>query len=92
MPVASFFKALRRRDFFHLRPILAFVRVARMQQFFVPFRFVAQEQQPFRIRVEPANGINIFRKTKFRERAVGRAVAGELRQHAERFVERDEHA
>ena len=87
----QFAQASARRDFFNLRPILAFVRVARVQQFFVPLRFVAQEQQPFGIRVQPADGINVFWKTKFRERAVGRAVAGELRQHAERFVKRDEH-
>ena len=75
--------------------------MARMQQFFIPFGFVTQKQQALRIRVEPANGPDVFRKTKFRERAVGRAarlrraparqIAGELRQHAERFIECDEH-
>ena len=67
------------------------MRVARMQQAFVPFRFVAKQQQALRIRVKPANRINIFRKTKFRQRTVWRAVASELRQDAERFVKGDEH-
>ena len=73
-----------------------------MQQLFVPRRFIAQKQQPFGIRIEPANRPDIFRKAKFRQRpvrrtarrarALARQVAGELRQHAEWFVERDEHA
>ena len=71
----QFFQTFRRRNFFHLRPILALVRVARMQQAFVPLRFVAQQQQALGIRVEPANGINIFRETEFRQRAVGRPSA-----------------
>ena len=55
-------------------------------------RPLAQQQQPFGVRVQPADGIDIFRKIKFRQRAVGRPVAGKLRQHAKGFVKRDEHA
>jgi hypothetical protein len=80
-----------RGNLFHLRPVFAFVRVARVQERFVPLRLVAQQQQPLGICVQPADGIDIFRKAKLRERAVGRTVAGELRQHAVGFVKRDQH-
>ena len=36
------FQGFRRRSSFDLRPIFPFVRVARMQQLFVQFRFIAQ--------------------------------------------------
>jgi len=91
-PRFQFLQTFRRRDFFHLRPILPLMRVTRMQQLFVPRRFITQQQQSFGIRVEPADGINVFRKTEFRQRAIRRAIAGELRQHAEWFVECDEHS
>jgi hypothetical protein len=87
----QFLQTFRRGNVFNLCPILALVCVARMQQAFVPCRFIAQEQQTFGIGIEPANGINIFRKIKFRQRAVGRVVISELRKHAERFVERNKH-
>ena len=90
-PLFQLLQTFRRRNSFDLRPILALMRVARMQQFFIPFCVIAQKQQTFGIRIEPANRPDIFRKIKFRQRAIFRAVAGELRQHAERFVECDEH-
>jgi len=62
-----------------------------VQQQSVEGRLVAQQQQPFRIRVQPSDGIDARRKTEFRQRPVGRAVAGESRQDAVRFVERDKH-
>jgi hypothetical protein len=84
-------QTFRRRNLFDLRPILARVRVARMQQTFVPRRFIAQKQQTFGIYIEPSNRINIFWKIKFRQRAIFRAVARELRKHAKRFVKSEEH-
>ena len=63
----------------------------RMEQSLIQLCFVAQQQQPFGIRIEPANGVNIFRETKFGERAVWRAVRRELRKDAVRFVKCDEH-
>ena len=102
--VFELFQNFRCGNIFNLRPILAFVGVAGMQQAFVPFRLVAQEQQALGIRVQPANRINVFRKTEFRQRAVGRPVgplprrsgsvrAGgrKLRNDAIRFVESNEH-
>ena len=88
---SQFFQGFARGNFFNLRPILALVRVARMQEFFIPLRLVAQQQQAFGIRIEPADGIDIFWKIKVRQRTVWRAVARELRQHAVRFVECNEH-
>lgn len=90
-PVLQFVQRDARGNAFHLCPIFAFVGVARVQEFFIPFRLIAQQQQTFRIRVQPANGIHIFGKAKFRQRTVRRAVAGELRQHAVGLVKGDQH-
>jgi hypothetical protein len=49
---------------FHLRPVFAFVGVTRFEQAGVPFGLIAQQQQAFGIRIEPAKGINILGKTK----------------------------
>ena len=65
--------------------------VARVQELFIPLGFIAQEEQALGIGVEAADGIDIARKTEFRQRAVGRAVTGELAKHPVRFVEGDEH-
>ena len=82
---------LGRGQVFHLRPILALVGVARVQQEFVPVRLVAQEQQSLGIRVEPTDGVDVGKKAEFRQRPVRRTVAGELLEDAVRFVEGDEH-
>lgn len=84
-------KRLRGRDALHLRPVRAAMAVLRMQQALVQFGFVAQQQQSFGVRVETANRIDIFWKTKLCKRAIGRTVRRELRKHAVGFVERDEH-
>ena len=84
-------QCLARRDPLHLRPVLAGMRVARMQQPLVPGRLVAQQQQSLGVRIQPPNGIDIGGKAEVRQRAVRRAVPGELRQDAEWFVEGDEH-
>jgi hypothetical protein len=53
--------------------------MARVKQQIIQGPFVAQQQQSLRIRIQPADGMNAGRKIKFRQRPVGRAVAGELR-------------
>jgi hypothetical protein len=58
-PAFQFFQIFPRGNFFNLCPILALVRVAWMQQAFVPCRFVAQKQQSFGIGIEPANRVFI---------------------------------
>jgi hypothetical protein len=75
---SQFLQGFERWNFFHLRPILTLVGVARMQQALVQRRFIAQQQQTFRIRVEPSDGINIIWKAKLGERAVRRVVIREL--------------
>lgn len=77
----------RRWNEFDLRPVFAFVRVARMKQALIQASLITQQQQTFRIRIEPANRIDVLRKTKFRERAMRGAVRRELRENAMRFVE-----
>jgi len=65
---------------------------ARMEQQRVQGRFITQQEQPLRIGVQAADGINARRKTEFRQRPIGRAIAGKLRQHAVGFVKCNEHA
>ena len=43
--------------------------VLRVEQAFVQFRFVTQQQQPFTVRVEPADWIKARRKTELGQRA-----------------------
>lgn len=85
----AMFKSLqffRRRNPFNLDPILALMCAAGMQEFLIQVRFIAQEEQPFRIGIEPADGPDIFRKSELCKSAVFGAVTGKLRQHAERLV------
>ena len=63
----------------------------RLQKPGVEVPFIGQEEQPFGIGIEAADGINAGGKAEFRQRPVGRAVAGEPGQDAKRFVEGDEH-
>jgi hypothetical protein len=50
--------------------VFPFVRVGWVKQPAIQFRFVAQQQKPFRIGIQPADRINVFRKTKLFERAM----------------------
>jgi phosphoglycolate phosphatase len=67
------------------------MRLLRVKQFLIQLRFVTEQQESLRIRVEPANRVYIFRKSKFRQRAVRRTIRRELRNHSVGFIERDEH-
>jgi hypothetical protein len=62
-----------------------------MEQALVQLRFVAQQQKPFGVGVEPANGINVLRETKIGQRALAWMVRRELGQDAIWFVESNEH-
>src|SRR3954463_12787460 len=59
-----------------LRVILALVSMARMKQSFVQLWFVAQQQKPLGIRIQPAYGINLLPKIELPERAISRSVFG----------------
>ena len=63
-------QTIGRRDSFHLRPVFALVSMTGMKQSLIQFSLIAQQKQPFGIGVQPANRINGFWKTKFRERTV----------------------
>lgn len=78
-------------DFFDLGPVFAFVGVTGMQELLVPAGFVAEEQQALGVGIQAADGIDVFGELKFGEGTVGRAVAGELGQHAVGFVKGNEH-
>lgn len=77
---------------FDLGKILARMTALGVEQLRVQPGFVAEEQKSLRIGIEPAQGINVFRKLKFRERPPRRARRGrELREDAVRFVKREQH-
>src|SRR6185436_16992934 len=76
-------------DAFYVRPICARVTAPRMKQPLVQFRFIAQEQQTFRVRVEPADGVNALRETEIGQRPIRRTVQRELREDIVRLVECD---
>ena|SRR5436190_3999102 len=56
---------------FYLRPILALVRMSRLKKQLIELRFIAQQQQAFRVRVQSADRITLFRETKISEWTVG---------------------
>lgn len=84
-------QGLGSRNPFNLRPVLAFVCPPGQEQLRVQFRFVAQQEQAFRIGVEPADGIHILGKPEVGQRTIGRAIGRELREDGVRFVEGNEH-
>jgi len=63
--------------------------VLRVEQEFVQFRFITEQEQTFAVGVEPANRINARRKTELRQRAEIRSVARELRNDTIGLVEGD---
>jgi len=74
-----------------LRPVNSLMRAARMEQFLIQSGFVAEQEQSFRIGVEPSERIHPLGKVESGQRAVARPVVSELRNHSEWFVEGDEH-
>jgi len=50
-----------------VRPVFPYMRAIGMKQPRIPLRLVAQEQQPFAIRIESADWIHIFWKAEFGE-------------------------
>src|SRR5207249_2078796 len=52
------------RNSFDLRPVLALVSVQWVQEPLVQVRLIAQEEQPFGICIQPADRIDLSRKTE----------------------------
>src|SRR3989442_14890838 len=65
--------------------------MARVQQFFIPLRLIAQEQQAFAVGIQPAQRVNAGWQAEFAQRSVRGAVGSELRNDAEGFVESEQH-
>jgi hypothetical protein len=87
----EFAQGFRGRNPFDLDPILALVRVTRVQQLLVEIWFITEEQETFRVGVETTNGIDFCRKPEFCQSTIGRAVGCKLGEDAIRFVERNKH-
>jgi hypothetical protein len=63
--------------------------MSRMQEPLVQFRFVTQQKQSFRVRIQSSDGINFFRKAEIRQRPLTGVFTRELRNYAEWFVKGD---
>ena len=53
--------------------------------------FIAKEKQAFGVRIQPPQGVNIFREIKFSQSLVRRSVWGELGKNAVRLVKSEQH-
>jgi hypothetical protein len=62
-----------------------------MQESVIQCGFIAEQQQPFTFRIEPADRIHAWRKPELRERPMTGAIRRELRENAVGFVEGEEH-
>lgn len=67
------------------------MRVPGIEQAIIPLRLIAQQEQPFRVAVQPADGIGARRKVKFREDTVRWVLLRELGEHTEGFVKGEDH-
>lgn len=76
---------------FHLHLIGPRVSCGRIQKPMIEARLVPKEQQTLRIKVQPPNGINSFRKTKLCQRSLARLVRCKLAKHTIGFVKGDQH-
>ena len=79
------------RDSLHLHPVFSFVSVSGFQKPCVPFGLIAEQQQAFRIRVQPTNRIHVLWKAEFRQWTIPRTIGRELRQHTVWFVKSNQH-
>lgn len=75
---------------FDLGPVFALVGIARMEQSLVERGFIAEQQEPFGIGIEPADGIDGLGEAESSERPVGRAIGGKPGEDAVRFIKGDE--
>ena len=62
-----------------------------VEQPLVQRRFVAQQQESFRLRIQPPDRVDLARELELVQRPVWRTIWRKLRKHAKRFVEGDEH-
>jgi hypothetical protein len=62
-----------------------------LEQLGVQRRLIAQEQKPFGIRIQAADGVNARGELKFRQRAVARSVRGEPGKHPVWLMEGNQH-
>jgi hypothetical protein len=67
------------------------VGIFRVQETCVEAGFVAEEEETFRVSIEPTQRIDVFRKAKFREGTVRGAIGSELGEDSVRFMEGDQH-
>ena len=78
-------------DALDLSPVDPGMPLLRVKQAGVERGLVAEQQQPFAVRIEPTNGVNPGRETEFREQPVGRTIRRELGKNPVGFVEREQH-
>ena len=64
------------RHTFNLHPVLASMRMLGVEQTRVEARFIAEQQQSFRVGIESADRINVSRQSEVRERPPARSRLG----------------
>ena len=89
--LGEFLKGVRGRDPLHLGPVGTGVPFFRVKQSAVQAGFIAEQKHAFGVGIQPAQGINVFRKPKFSEGSVGRSVRGKSAEHPVGLVKGKQH-
>lgn len=90
-PCTELEQALRRGEPLDLRPVFAFMSMARMQQLLVKCGFIAEQEQAFRVGIQAANRINIPGEAELGQSAIGGTIRREAGKDAAGFVEGEKH-
>ena len=90
--LGKFFQGIGGRDSFDLSPIGPGVALFRIEQPTVQAGLITEEKKSFGVRIQPAEGIDVFRKAELGEGLVRGAIRGELGKNPVGFVKGQEHS
>ena len=74
----------------HKHMVGFFDMVGGREQTRIPTRFIGEQQQSLRVRIQAPDGIHTLGKSKLRQRTVRAAIRRELREHAIGFVKSED--
>ena len=84
-------EVFQRGHTFDLHVIFAWVRAAGVEQAICPDSFVAEQQQPFRIAIQPSNRIDSSGKATSGQRLLSGMIRRKLGKHVVGFMKSDQH-
>ena len=90
--LGKFFQGIGRWDSFDLGPIGPGVALFRIEQPTVQAGLITEEKKSFGVRIQPAEGIDVFGKAELGEGSVRGPIQGELGKHPVGFVKGQEHS